>query len=218
MPKLVDRELKRQAILAGAAPIFAAKGYHHTRMADISEQVGISKGLLYEYFPSKEDLFLELCRGLVPWADLTDGGDAPGPQSMVDLIVAIAASYERSRDFFIILTDFWATITRGPAAQRKVFLRQGSAFYAQPRKLLTRLITRGQTLGSFSRAVDAPVLSNVIIATIEGIRMQHAIDARRSHKGEALVALATMVVRELAGPHARADYSALRQREVAPAL
>lgn len=137
---------------------------------------------------------------------------------MVDLFVAIAASYEQSRDFFIILTNFRVAITRGHAAQRKAFLRQGPAFYVLPRKLLTHLITRGQTLGSFSRAVDAPVLGNVIIVTIEGIRMQHAIDARRSHKGEALVALATMVVREPEGPNARADYNALRRHEVAPTL
>ena len=59
MSKLVYLELKRQETLTGAAPFFAAKGYYHTRMADILDQVGISKGLLYEYFPSKEDLFLE---------------------------------------------------------------------------------------------------------------------------------------------------------------
>lgn len=39
---------------------FANHGYHHTSMNQIAKQVGISKGLIYNYFQSKEDLLNEI--------------------------------------------------------------------------------------------------------------------------------------------------------------
>jgi len=39
-----------------ALEVFVADGYHKASISKISRQAGISKGLLYNYFPSKEDL------------------------------------------------------------------------------------------------------------------------------------------------------------------
>ncbi len=209
MPKIVDKDKKRREILAGATDVFAARGYHNTRMADVAEALGVSKGLLYEYFHSKEDLFLNLCREIVPWAELGEDEGEPDAQALVELIAEVAASYDRSRDFFLILSDFWSTVTRGAPSQRKAFLQQGATFYQTPRMMFTRLITRGQSLGTFRRDVDPAILANVIIAGIEGVRMQHMIDAKRSHKNAVLAELARMAVRELAGEDAVADYGVL---------
>jgi AcrR family transcriptional regulator len=50
----------RTRILEAAAQTFAAKGYHETRMDDIVSQSNTSKGSIYFYFPSKQDIFFGL--------------------------------------------------------------------------------------------------------------------------------------------------------------
>ncbi|QHE61501.1 TetR family transcriptional regulator [Rossellomorea vietnamensis] len=51
---------KRNAILESAVELFGAHGYNHTSMQQIAESVGISKGSLYSYFQSKEDLIISI--------------------------------------------------------------------------------------------------------------------------------------------------------------
>ena len=50
------REARRQQILEAALKLFANNGYHSTSIAMITKEAGISKGLAYNYFNSKEEL------------------------------------------------------------------------------------------------------------------------------------------------------------------
>jgi AcrR family transcriptional regulator len=50
----------RDKILEAAEVLFSKKGYYDTSMDEIVKQSGLSKGGIYEYFSSKEDLFLAL--------------------------------------------------------------------------------------------------------------------------------------------------------------
>lgn len=50
----------RSKILEAAVNVFAQKGYHETRVDDIVAESKTSKGSVYFYFPSKQDIFLGL--------------------------------------------------------------------------------------------------------------------------------------------------------------
>ena len=50
------REEKKSLIMSVALEHFAAEGYHNTTISHIARHAGISKGLLYNYFESKEEL------------------------------------------------------------------------------------------------------------------------------------------------------------------
>ena len=50
------REEKKQLIMQVALELFANEGYHPTSISKIAKKAGISKGLTYNYFESKEDL------------------------------------------------------------------------------------------------------------------------------------------------------------------
>ena len=50
------REIKKKLILDTALELFSSEGYHSTSISRIASVAGISKGLLYNYFESKEDL------------------------------------------------------------------------------------------------------------------------------------------------------------------
>src|SRR5207249_8991221 len=59
MPKVVPeyKEEARSRILDAANKVFAERGYHEATMEDIAKRLGVSKGAIYLYFSSKEDLF-----------------------------------------------------------------------------------------------------------------------------------------------------------------
>lgn len=48
---------RRRQLLASAIVLFAAHGYDELSMAKIAREAGVSKALLYHYFPNKRDLF-----------------------------------------------------------------------------------------------------------------------------------------------------------------
>jgi AcrR family transcriptional regulator len=50
------RDRRRNQIMETALELFANEGYYTTSISRISQQAGISKGLMYNYFASKEDL------------------------------------------------------------------------------------------------------------------------------------------------------------------
>ena len=55
-----QKEKRRGEILAAGLDLFIRKGYAATKISDIAERVGMSAGLLFHYFKSKEKLYEEL--------------------------------------------------------------------------------------------------------------------------------------------------------------
>lgn len=62
MTRAEQKEKRRLQILMVALELFVSKGYHATKTSDISKVAGISEGLLFHYFSTKEDLYLELVK------------------------------------------------------------------------------------------------------------------------------------------------------------
>jgi TetR/AcrR family transcriptional regulator, transcriptional repressor of aconitase len=62
MPKISDerRTERRTQILDGARRAFAEHGYEGATVARLEEAIGLSRGAIFNYFPSKEELFVEL--------------------------------------------------------------------------------------------------------------------------------------------------------------
>jgi AcrR family transcriptional regulator len=63
MPPIVSedyKEKKKSKILTSALECFAQKGFQITTIDDIGARSGISKGSIYNYFASKEDIYFEL--------------------------------------------------------------------------------------------------------------------------------------------------------------
>jgi len=70
MPKTAEqnkkiKEEKREIIISTALTLFAEKGFYNTSMEKIAKQANISKGLIYNYFESKDVLLEEIIRTFV---------------------------------------------------------------------------------------------------------------------------------------------------------
>jgi len=62
MPKISEERKteRREEILAGARRCFAENGYEGATVTKLEQAIGLSRGAIFNYFPSKEDLFVEL--------------------------------------------------------------------------------------------------------------------------------------------------------------
>lgn len=58
-----EEKAKRRQIMGGARAVFLAQGFDAASMGEIARAAGVSKGTLYVYFASKEELFEAFARG-----------------------------------------------------------------------------------------------------------------------------------------------------------
>ncbi|MBC2778935.1 TetR/AcrR family transcriptional regulator [Parasphingopyxis marina] len=71
-------EMKRQVVLRTAARTYSKRGFHETTLAEIAEELNISKPTLYYYFRSKDDILFE-CHRIAIEAITDDATPLPGP-------------------------------------------------------------------------------------------------------------------------------------------
>jgi len=66
MPKVVPeyKEEAKRRIIAAGIEVMGEKGYNQTTMEGIAAHLGVSKGALYLYFKSKDDLILESAKNM----------------------------------------------------------------------------------------------------------------------------------------------------------
>ena len=57
-----EKQLRREEIVLAAEKVFFSKGFDLSTMDDIAEEAELSKGTLYLYFKSKEDLHMAVAR------------------------------------------------------------------------------------------------------------------------------------------------------------
>src|SRR3978361_1951457 len=97
---------RREELLAVATKLFAARGYHGTRMDDVAEAVGLNKATVYHYYASKTLILFDICKSA---ADLTVGALHDDPTASARemiyhftcrLLVGIASDIERGAVYF----------------------------------------------------------------------------------------------------------------------
>lgn len=97
------RTERKDEILASALKLFSHKGYHATSIREIAEEVGMSKGLLYNYFTSKDELlaalfnqYIQIMHGLIN----PDNDAEISTQEMKGFFVGMIASFQENNDYW----------------------------------------------------------------------------------------------------------------------
>ena len=108
MATRLPAEQRRRQILDVGCKVFAEGGFHTTSMDDVATAAGVTKPVLYQHFPSKRALFLDLL-------------DDVGRQLLGELAVATSAAHsgrERVEEGFAAYFRF---VTGNEAAFRVLF-------------------------------------------------------------------------------------------------
>ena len=141
-------EDRRQAVLLAAAKVFAKHGYWTTSIDQIAEELGLTKGSVYYYFSSKEDIFAEIqTSSLTAALDRLESATARGGPPAEVLRVAIA---EQIRDVLEGL-DQYAVLLRDPHVLSEDKQRALRAMQRRYERTVQEVIERGISEGVFIR-------------------------------------------------------------------
>jgi AcrR family transcriptional regulator len=160
------RSKSRKAILKAALKLFSRRGYAETTTADIARQVGISKGLIYNYFRSKEEiletLITESVRDALP-ALVTSTEHSDPRETMEELIHNWIHLIKSDSDLMRLVIQLHTS-----GAFRKIVQRKAGELHDMFALGIAGLLKR---LGSSDPDLDSMLLGTVL----DGISLNYTV-------------------------------------------
>jgi AcrR family transcriptional regulator len=170
------KEARPAELMAAALDLFVERGFASTRLEDVAARAGVSKGTLYLYFSSKEELFKAVIRsGIVP---LIERGERQLEEHK-------GAASELLRD---IVFGWWASVGSSKLggipklmfSECRNFPEIGRFYYeeviSRGYRLMQTVLERGMKSGEF-RQMDANYAMRLILAPLVFLLLwRHSFD------------------------------------------
>jgi AcrR family transcriptional regulator len=118
-------ERRRPLVLDAAFKLFLERGYAGTSMEAISEAAGVTKPVVYDCYPSKDELF----------AALLEREEARVLREVQNALPAAADLGDPERTLIEAFTAFLRAVAASPDAYRVVFLGEGGVDRAVARRV-----------------------------------------------------------------------------------
>ncbi|MBT8371160.1 MAG: TetR/AcrR family transcriptional regulator [Deltaproteobacteria bacterium] len=152
-PDLVEK--RRRQIVAAAAKLFIAQGFHKTTTRQIARAAGFSIGSLYEYVTSKEDVLYLVCesihveveKGVANAMQRTSGGKAV----LAEVIREYFLVCHRMSDFILLIYQETRSL---PAVWRKRVLENELRITGILVRVLADLVASGKISGLDEEAIE----------------------------------------------------------------
>lgn len=158
----------REKITEAALSLFAYKGYALTTIKDVSKTAGISTGLIYRHFHSKEELFdtlIEMAiieiKELINFLD-TDINPKDMINSLVEKIIAGIESSELIAHYYLLVSR---SFIDNDVTKQQENLKTINLILFQK---MSNLIEKGQQLGELKEG-NADKLSLLFFSLTQGI-------------------------------------------------
>ena len=182
MPRITDerREARRSEIVAAARRCFARDGFHQTSMPDIAREAGMSAGAFYRYFPSKEDVILEIAGQAfgVMAGRIGAAGDGR-PPAIGDIVAAVVGPMGGDTITLpsgeVVPTEELARCgvqAWGELLRHESLRRRASAGFDAVRARLAQMLRLGQEGGVVPADLDPDDGARVVIALLPGFILQ----------------------------------------------
>jgi len=167
-----EKEQRRESIVDAAERIFFNKGFEHATMNDVAEDAELSKGALYLYFHSKNELCMAILqRSLVilkkQMTLLLDDNNLSGIEKFAKIVdIFITFSHEHP-DHYNSLLSYREHRENCPASGS--ILQSTIEENKNINKIFADLIKLGQTDNTIKKEIDAEMLSLAIWGDFTGI-------------------------------------------------
>ncbi len=160
----IASEEKRKTLLDAAVRVFARTGYHGSRVGDIAEEAGVAHGLLYHYFPSKEEVLQTIFRE--NWGELierfraVEAVDEPAGEKLEGIAKILLRTWRNDPDLVTVMVR---EVARSPQLESQVVeVREAFA-------IVQRVVEQGQRDGTFRRDLDARLASWILYGGLEEV-------------------------------------------------
>lgn len=166
-----EKEERRSAILQAAEKVFAGKGVALATMDDIAHEAELSKGTLYLYFDSKDELFLEIAiravRALLDAFATSQLDSGSGHSRLARMVRAYARFGVEHRDRFRVAVG-WMTADPGASRQSERF-QEYKRLIADVFHQVAAAIELGKQDGSVRRELDTVPLFAQLWGAMQGV-------------------------------------------------
>ncbi len=166
---------KKEMIIHHAFNLFAEKGYSDTSIDHIVKASGISKGGIYYYFPSKEEIFLEIAndrlrqRNNVFKESINTSSNKEKIESYIRWTLT-GFFDEKVQKMSRFTFEFWSVVSRNPNIKDKAQERY-KKFYDD----LANILQNGIEKGEFKEDMDVPSMVYIILSTMDGIGFVNSV-------------------------------------------
>ncbi len=154
---------RRRTILRAAINVFASKGYHGCRIADVAKEAGVAYGLVYHYFKNKDELletvFETGWNGFISRVRAVVEGEGTLEQKVHRIVdVAFEAYRVDPRGVKVLIVE----IARGPGGR----VNQQTTFTAAL-QLCTQMLAQAQAAGELRPDLDLQLAAALFFGNIE---------------------------------------------------
>jgi AcrR family transcriptional regulator len=178
----IIRDDRRDQILTVALKLFAAKGLAATRMSDLSKITGISQGLVYHYYRSKEELFTNLVDTAIEKMNTAAINLEKLPLSPKEKIILAVESLLKGFKENVNTSDYYFLITQTalsdsfPKEAKDVIRSKNNIKY----DVMTRIFKQGQDEETV-KDYPASEMATVFFSTMNGLALNKAIYGAEFH-------------------------------------
>lgn len=187
MPKVTSvykAELKEKIIQA-AIESFSQTGFDRTKMEDIAKRLGLSKGTIYLYFKSKEDLFLAICEHNIQRSDREDAGlfvRKENVASDAEQIYDNIRRREQGNDR--VMLEMVAESARNPKLRKSMY-----ELHARIQDHVMKQVRNKIEEGFIKKDVDAASLAIALVALYDGLAVNRMLGVSDATNKKAWVAM-----------------------------
>ena len=155
---------RRKTILRAAVEVFARKGYHGCRIADVAREAGVAYGLVYHYFKNKEELLQLVFE--TGWGGfmsrIRDAAEANAPlEQKIGRIAQVAFEAYRidPRGVRVLVLEFARSPSTGEANRRTAF--------AEVLGVITRMFERARARGELRAGLEPALCAAMLFGSVE---------------------------------------------------
>lgn len=171
MTRKEQKEARKWQIIQATLDLFVERGYYGTKTSQISKRAGISEGLLFHYFPTKEMLLEELINIGLEGMRMPMQIEAENGLDFFSQFTTMLFLQVEKNPFIAKMFVFMGHVVRAeeiPERLRNLAASVDTITYSQGR------VEEGQRDGSIRRG-DAMALSNMYWCAVHGMMEQYAL-------------------------------------------
>lgn len=165
-----DPVVRRRQLLEAAYDVMAERGVEATRISDIARRAGVAASLVTYYYPSQEDLHLEVTRFAID-RFFTDRAAAMArvadPLERLELAITWTLPDSNDDGDWRILLQFWHRAIYRPSLQTVATM-----FQTRARGMYVALIEAGAATGRFHPVASSEAIASTLIAAVEGLAIR----------------------------------------------
>jgi TetR/AcrR family transcriptional regulator, repressor for uid operon len=159
----------RERILHSAVTIFSKNGFDKSRMEDISLEAGISKGTLYLYFKSKDELFFAICENNIK--KLKEQLDFLLAQKKEDLIYNVEKFYDNFHnaikdDEQKVYMELISECSRNPKIRNVMYSHRIKVF-----DIVSKYLNLQIDKGLLRKDLDVEAISSGLVSIYDGLTL-----------------------------------------------